>query len=404
MENSPDNRPYPDTFYLNVKQILENLYDFPYLNRHPLARSILAARTRPSETDGQRLRRVVMAAIEELRPADESSARTNRGRFHRLLSLRYAESSTMQEVARELGISERQAYRDLKRAEEVLAALLWEQVSGEVSQLLSSDESSETDKGDELEAFSLQLSGVLGQDLLQHAVRAVDRLADQQGIAISMDLPAEPVHVYTDQRLAQQVLISLLSGILQNSAAQSVTLELEEDLQAVFFRITYDLAPNQSLISPGSKIINQMIERLGWKMTSQLEIELGQQKISLEARTNEAVLLVIDDNTALIDLLRRYLTNARCEVVGVTDGAEGLRTAQALRPDAILLDIMMPGIDGWEILQRLKANPETSSIPVVICSIFNDPGLAASLGASHILPKPVKREDLIHLLTRLQLV
>jgi CheY-like chemotaxis protein len=65
---------------------------------------------------------------------------------------------------------------------------------------------------------------------------------------------------------------------------------------------------------------------------------------------------------------------------------------------------MMPGIDGWEVLQRLRNMPETAQIPVVICSIFNDPKLAYSLGATALLTKPVKREELFEILRSLKIL
>jgi CheY-like chemotaxis protein len=73
-------------------------------------------------------------------------------------------------------------------------------------------------------------------------------------------------------------------------------------------------------------------------------------------------------------------------------------------PDAIILDVMMPEMDGWEFLQRLRARPETALIPVVICSIFNDPELAYSLGASLYLPKPVSRDNVLKALRQLGVV
>jgi CheY-like chemotaxis protein len=57
--------------------------------------------------------------------------------------------------------------------------------------------------------------------------------------------------------------------------------------------------------------------------------------------------------------------------------------------------VMMPGMDGWEVLQRLRNHPDTQHIPVIICSVFNDPELAYALGASSFLSKPVRREDII---------
>jgi CheY-like chemotaxis protein len=74
-----------------------------------------------------------------------------------------------------------------------------------------------------------------------------------------------------------------------------------------------------------------------------------------------------------------------------------------LQPEVIILDVMMPGIDGWELLQRLKTLRETQLIPVIICSVINDPELAFALGASQYVPKPVTREALLRALHALQI-
>jgi CheY-like chemotaxis protein len=76
-------------------------------------------------------------------------------------------------------------------------------------------------------------------------------------------------------------------------------------------------------------------------------------------------------------------------------GQEGLRLLQSLAPDAIVLDVMMPEMDGWELLQRIRTSPRTTDVPVIICSVFNDPELAYSLGVSLFLPKPVSQKDVL---------
>ena len=77
------------------------------------------------------------------------------------------------------------------------------------------------------------------------------------------------------------------------------------------------------------------------------------------------------------------------------NGPQGIELAQQLQPNVIILDVMMPEMDGWQILQRLHATPATKAIPVVVCSVFYDPELAFTLGAVDALKKPVRKEDLI---------
>jgi len=75
--------------------------------------------------------------------------------------------------------------------------------------------------------------------------------------------------------------------------------------------------------------------------------------------------------------------------------------ARRIRPFAITLDVMMPGKDGWQVIQELKADPETRDIPVVMCTIVSEKGRGLSLGAADYLVKPILEQDLISALDRL---
>lgn len=108
-----------------MKQALEHLYDFPYLQQHPLAQESDPTMERSGETAGQRLRRELVAAIEALSPGPGVSFRALHARLYNLLHLHYVEGMTVQEAALELDISVRQAYCDLRRGEESIAAVLW---------------------------------------------------------------------------------------------------------------------------------------------------------------------------------------------------------------------------------------------------------------------------------------
>jgi CheY-like chemotaxis protein len=114
----------------------------------------------------------------------------------------------------------------------------------------------------------------------------------------------------------------------------------------------------------------------------------------------EQVVLVVDDDPNALELLSRTLQGAGVTVVTAGEGQEALDLAKKLRPVAITLDVLMPGMDGWEVLRRLKADPETEDIPVIMVTMTDDSALGYALGATEFLTKPVNRAELVHLLER----
>jgi signal transduction histidine kinase/DNA-binding response OmpR family regulator len=119
------------------------------------------------------------------------------------------------------------------------------------------------------------------------------------------------------------------------------------------------------------------------------------------ASSERPSVLVIEDDPAAAELLRVYLDGAGYAVVESATGSQGLAWAEQLRPDAIVLDILLPDIDGWEILQRLKRNAATLSIPVLVVSVVDDRPLGLALGAVDYFVKPIGRESLLAALGRL---
>lgn len=115
------------------------------------------------------------------------------------------------------------------------------------------------------------------------------------------------------------------------------------------------------------------------------------------------VILVVEDDPQAAELLRLYLEGAGYHIEIAWDGEEGFRKACTLKPDLLTLDLFLPKIDGWDLLARLKGEPTTREIPVVIVSIVEERGKGFALGAADYLVKPVRREELIHALQRFNL-
>lgn len=118
------------------------------------------------------------------------------------------------------------------------------------------------------------------------------------------------------------------------------------------------------------------------------------------ANGSAGTVLVIDDDPATRDLLRRFLGSKGFRVVTTANGEEGLRLAAELRPNAITLDVMMPGMDGWAVLTALKHDPALADIPVIMLSIIDEKNMGYALGASDYLTKPVDRDRLATVIER----
>ena len=115
------------------------------------------------------------------------------------------------------------------------------------------------------------------------------------------------------------------------------------------------------------------------------------------------VVLIVDDDVNTRALMHRYLQNEGYQVVSAVNGAEGIRLAREHLPDLIALDVVMPDMQGWDVLKVLKATPELAGIPVVMTTMLDEMQRGLALGASDYLVKPVGRDRLLATLRRLKL-
>lgn len=391
----------PEDFVKRVKDALEHLYDLSYLRRHPLVQEFGLTAGHATETAGQQLRRELAAAVEALNPGAGVSFLAPYARLYNLIRLRYVEGMTVQGAGHELGLSLRQAHRDLRRGEESVAEILWARRSAAPRK--------ESD-AIRLSSFESEMSRLVTRPhptdvrlLLQQAQDAVARLASQRDVSFHTEIPPEPVIVSTDPVVAEQVLVNTLSHVVQQSCPGTLELALASRAGQASLALRCFPEPEAVNAPVVDLVVAQLADRLGWTVSQQDQPE-GTRVVTLHMTARGPTVLVIDDNEGLVELLERYLTDQACRVVAATSGQEGLRLAEEAPPDAIVLDVMMPGMQGWEFLQWLRNQPHTGDIPVIVCSIINDPDLAYSLGASLFLPKPVSRQDVLGALHQLGVV
>lgn len=377
----------PEEFLDDIKTALENLYDFPALQRHPLAQSAPTG----EEPAGHRLRRELIAAIEALNPGGGVAVRSAAARLYNLLHMHYVGGMTLQEAANDLGISLRQAYRDLRRGQVGVGEILWfhrhraptsAQSTATPAQNLDVAEISSVQA--EMRRLGRHVSASDINQTLQTALKAVGVLAEHHAVQFELALPAQPVVLSTNPVIARQVFIHVLSQVIQAASARRVQLTLTPANGHAYLTL-YAEAMTLTL----TPVIAHLLEQVKWTLHTDVD------GLRLVMNTADPTVLIIDDNEGLVDLLKRYLTGQHYQVAGANSGLEGLRLLESLAPDVVILDLMMPEMDGWEVLQRIRTNPKTQALPVVICSVIHDPELAYSLGASVFIAKPVTKDRVL---------
>jgi signal transduction histidine kinase/CheY-like chemotaxis protein len=124
----------------------------------------------------------------------------------------------------------------------------------------------------------------------------------------------------------------------------------------------------------------------------------------ITAQQGGDLVLVIDDDPGMLELMGRLLNREGYRVVTASTGDEGLDIVKRLRPQAVILDVLMPRTDGWSVLSSLKADEQTRAIPVIVLTMLDDSEMAFALGAAEFMTKPVDRQQLAAALRRCGLV
>lgn len=387
-----------DQFLELTKDALERFYDLTHLENHPFAKKVKRKDDPYDATRGQLLQQDLSKAINTLDSGQIRSAGSSPSRRHMVMRLRYVERLTIQNIAYEMDMSERQVYRDLRQGEEDLATIL--QAWYETEMIAYAPDDSEKDEPItlEIEQLKTDFQPVDIRVLMYSAQSSIEQLSANRHVNVIIDAPSDSVMVSTDPVVAKHVLINLLSSAVQRADSSEVMVRLKSsDERAVLSLQFTDMDRQQESLL--NEITTELLRRLKWELL-QSSLHDSVHTVELSFGKNVPTVLVIDDYEGLSRLLKRYLVGYRCRVVSAADGASGLSMAREIQPDAVILDVMMPNMDGWEVLQRLRNHPDTQHVAVIICSVFNDPGLAQALGASVFLSKPIKRDDIIHALKR----
>jgi CheY-like chemotaxis protein len=230
-------------------------------------------------------------------------------------------------------------------------------------------------------------------ELAAAAVATVARLAERAGSAVTLRRPAEPLLAVGSPTVLRQAILDGLVCALRRSGSGPIAVELAAAAGAARLTIRTaagsagadepELAEMRQLLATQGGALDRRRGADGWSLT--LAVPVGQPP----------TVLVVDDSDDIRQLFRRYLSGTSYRVAEARCGDEGLDLVGRLRPACLILDVMMPSRDGWEVLQLLRAQPSTADTPVIICTVLRQRELALSLGATGYLAKPVAREALL---------
>jgi PAS domain S-box-containing protein len=250
-------------------------------------------------------------------------------------------------------------------------------------------------------------------EVLENVARSLHVNAEQKGLEFLTEIPSG-LKVRGDRERLAQVFLNLLSNAIKYTPAGTVELRAhqeddavvvevrdtgiglsESDLQKLFqkfFRSDNPYVRKVGGTGLGLSIAKAIVERHGGTITVTSQLGQGSTftvRLPALARPERPLVLVIEDEVAIARLIAKYIEKMGYRAVTAYSAREGFDQAVQLKPDLITLDVLMPDLDGFALIQQLKAHPETAHIPVIFLSIVQDRQQGLRLGASAFLTKPI---------------
>lgn len=362
-------------------------------------------------------REVIHKAIQALKPERPATTNPTLRQVYQILTYRYLEQMGQKEVAAELSISLRQLQRLEAIALDTLSAYLLEAYQVRLEDLQITPISDEDEK-DPVEPAVSPLSKELEwvkqwgsaetanlREFLQQTLATTAPLLAGQGITVALDLPDATIHITGNLTVLRQAFINTLTAL--KASLPPCELALRAQTEATQTRLYLAAAGESAPLPPLDheeerlRLAGELFQIANGAMDIRQNEHAWKEIVITIPSQKSAAVLVVDDNADVLALVNAYLSGSGSSFHGVRDPLKVVETAEMLQPDVIVLDVMLPGVDGWQILGRLKHNPHTAHIPVIISTILPQAELAYSLGADGFLRKPFTQAELLAQLSQL---
>jgi CheY-like chemotaxis protein len=400
---SPD-----ESFVKELRNALNHLYDPEYLRENPLV-DILRIGNRLHTPFS--LQDILVRTIESMKPEPGAIHKAHAQNVYDILLYRYIQQFSQDEIANQLGISNRHLRRQQQTAIYELACRLWKKYG---LQRLEPDDLPQAASAGETKVGGSRLllhelnwlkdaSGLATTDLAEAMAEIaglIFPLAKEKHIRI---VPAENVSglVLIHAVALQQLLLNILSMAIQRPGDHDIYMKIFSTPDQKILEISRQSRQPDPVNAEKEwlNIIHELANLCCCKFEFLSSTSQFKARITLDVAIPINV-LVIDDNEEIITLTQRYVSETRYRIFGVTDPKAALQEAGAVKPDVVIMDIMMPQVDGLQLLSQFKHHPVLGSLPVIICSVLPQKQLATSLGANGFLQKPIQRDAFLEALSQ----
>ena len=395
-------------FLYELRRALNHLYEPEELRYSPL-QDLLKVSDRPQAPLGEFL----AAAIEALKPSLTEVADSQAWHVYELLHYRYVQRASQSDLARQFACSIRQVRREQEHALAVLGDALARQAGYADGAWPIWPEryadSAATHIEDPLrDEYAVTLAGWQGQSAevgaeLLAIADILQPLLARYGIALHLPSTYSEWLTSMPRVFIRQALISLLTRLAPLAAGGTIGIALTHAAERVCVQIQIVKAAIGQL--PAGEHNGPDEARFLLAMNGGELSIVSQSHDTLEARVTlpvaqQVTVLAVDDNKDILQLFVRYAQGTQFALLPCSDPASVLRLATERNPRIITLDIMMVGVDGWQLMRDLRENPATAATPIIVCSVLAQNELAEMLGADDFVCKPVSREAYLAALER----
>lgn len=387
-----------DSWDDELRYALNHLHRPEALLRSPLVRRLgLQSHDDPAGA----LATVLSRAIEAFRPASPFHGDSRSWRHYHILAGRYLEHATQKVVGERLGITPRHLRREQRDALAALRRYL------ELHYDLSSEPTpppgpaqraghGDVELNREMHWLADSLrdrsSGV--EPVLQEAMELARGLAQQRAVSLSLSCDAGLPPVAVPSTVLRQAVLNLVTAAIRNLPPEGrlrLFAQADRDHVAILVTATESAEHAWSQLEALDSAVGmsrRLLDLFDGELVLARVDDILVARIIVPAANYRLTVLAIEDNLDTLDLWRRYVQGTPFALVAETNPEKALERAIALRPALIVMDVMMPGMDGWELLRTLHAHPVLATTPIVICTVLPQRDLALSLGASGFIQKP----------------